>query len=133
MGLAELHLHLEGTVDRETMMLLDPSLSRAVVDEAWSFTDFAGFLGCFKFIAQRLRCGSADYALITRHMIAALARQGVDYAEVTIGAGVVLWRGFDFDAVWRLSREAQKEAAVRRDASGLRGISTRSGSSAPIT
>ena len=131
MGLAELHLHLEGTVDRETVMLLDPSLSRAVVDEAWSFTDFAGFLGCFKFIAQRLR-GPADYALITRRMIAALARQGVDYAEVTIGAGVVLWRGFDFDAVWRAIREAQKEAG-RAMVSRSRGISTRSGSSAPIT
>jgi aminodeoxyfutalosine deaminase len=109
MGLAELHLHLEGTVDRETVMMLDPSLTREEVDDVWAFTDFAGFLTCFKFIAQRLR-GPEDYALITRRMMEALVRQGVTYAEVTIGAGVVLWLGFDFDVIWRAIREAQKEA-----------------------
>jgi aminodeoxyfutalosine deaminase len=109
MSMSELHLHLEGTVDRETVMMLDPCLSREQVDEVWSFTDFAGFIECFKFIAQRLR-GSADYALITRRMMESLARQGVTYAEVTLGAGVVLWRGFDFGMVWRAIREAQREA-----------------------
>ena len=102
-------LHLEGTVDRKTLMLLDPCVTREQVDRIWAFTDFAGFLECFKFIAQRLR-GPADYALITRRMIEALARQGVTYAEVTLGAGVVLWRGFDFGTVWRAIREAQREA-----------------------
>jgi aminodeoxyfutalosine deaminase len=43
-------------------------------------------------------------------MIQRLAQQGITYAEVTLGAGVVLWRGFEFDAVWRAIREAQKEA-----------------------
>src|SRR6266567_3827403 len=109
MARSELHLHLEGTVDRETLMLLDPSVPREVVDQVWGFTDFSGFLSCFKFIAQRLR-GPEDYALITRRMIEALARQDIGYAEVTLGAGVVLWRGFDFGAVWRAIREAQKEA-----------------------
>src|SRR5205814_6733632 len=49
-------------------------------------------------------------ALIQRRMIEKLAGQGIGYAEVTLGAGVVLWRGFDFDAVWRAIREEQKEA-----------------------
>jgi aminodeoxyfutalosine deaminase len=106
---AELHLHLEGTVDRETLMLLDPGVTREAVDAAWRFTDFAGFLECFKFIAQRLR-GPRDYASITRRMMESLARQGITYAEVTLGAGVVLWRGFDFHSVWRAIREAQREA-----------------------
>jgi len=96
-------------VDRETVMMLDPCVTRESVDNAWSFTDFAGFLECFKFIAQRLR-GPADYALITRRMIEAVARQGITYAEVTLGAGVVLWRGFDFGSVWRAIREAQLAA-----------------------
>jgi len=109
MAMTELHLHLEGTVDRETLMLLDPSVTREAVDAAWSFTDFAGFLDCFKFIAKRLR-GPRDYALITRRMMESLARQGVTYAEVTLGAGVVMWRGFDFNSVWRAIREAQREA-----------------------
>jgi adenosine deaminase/aminodeoxyfutalosine deaminase len=112
MALTELHLHLEGTVDRETVMLLDPSLARADVDRLWSFTDFTGFLDCFKFIAQRLR-GPKDYALITRRMIESLAQHGVGYAEVTLAAGVVLWRGFDFNSVWRAIREAQFEASQR--------------------
>jgi adenosine deaminase/aminodeoxyfutalosine deaminase len=112
MFMTELHLHLEGTVDRETLTLLDPGVSRQRVDAAWEFNDFAGFLECFKFVAQRLR-GPRDYALITRRMIESLARQGITYAEVTLGAGVVLWRGFDFHSVWRAIREAQKEAQER--------------------
>lgn len=109
MGRTELHLHLEGTVDRETLMLLDPGVTREAVDAAWGFTDFAGFLECFKFIAQRLR-GPRDYGLITRRMMESLAQQGITYAEVTLGAGVVLWRGFDFHSVWRAIREAQRQA-----------------------
>ena len=109
MALSELHLHLEGTVDRGTVMMLDPCLKQESVDAVWSFTDFRGFLECFKFIAQRLR-GPKDYALITRRLMERLAVQGITYAEVTLGAGVVLWRGFDFAAVWRAIREAQREA-----------------------
>jgi aminodeoxyfutalosine deaminase len=109
MGLTELHVHLEGTVDREAAMLLDPCVTREAVDAAWSFTTFAGFIECFKFVAQRLR-GPRDYALITRRMMENLSRQGITYAEVTLGAGVVLWRGFDFRSVWRAIREAQREA-----------------------
>ncbi len=90
-------------------MLLDPCVSRETVDAAWSFTTFAGFLECFKFIAQRLR-GPRDYALITRRMMENLAAHGIACAEVTLGAGVVLWRGFDFRSVWRAIREAQQHA-----------------------
>jgi adenosine deaminase/aminodeoxyfutalosine deaminase len=111
MALAELHVHLEGTVDRETVMELDPGLTREEVASVWAFTDFGGFLNCFKFIAQRLR-GPEDYALITRRMIESMAGHGISYAEVTLAAGVILWRGFDFDAVWRAIREAQKSAQV---------------------
>ena len=55
MAMTELHLHLEGTVDRETLVLLDPGVAPDAVEAAWSFTDFTGFLECFKFVAQRLR------------------------------------------------------------------------------
>src|ERR1700722_15649265 len=109
MAMTELHLHLEGTVDRETLMMLDPGVSREAVDAAWRFTDFAGFLECFKFIAQRIR-GPRDYGLITRRMMESLARQGITYADVTLGAGGALGRGLDFHSVWRGIREAQREA-----------------------
>lgn len=111
MAFAELHLHLEGTVDRETVMLLDPSLTVEHVSRMWNFTDFQGFLSCFKFIAQRLR-GPDDYALVTRRMIQSLAAQGITYAEVTLAAGVILWRDLEFEAVWRAVREAQKDSPV---------------------
>jgi adenosine deaminase/aminodeoxyfutalosine deaminase len=93
-------------------MLLDPAASREEVDRAWAFSDFAGFLECFKFIARRLR-GPEDYALVTRRMIESLYREGIGYAEVTLGAGVVLWRGFDFDAVWKAIRAAQRVAQAQ--------------------
>jgi aminodeoxyfutalosine deaminase len=109
MGLTELHLHLEGTVDRETLRLLDPTLSQETVDAAWNFHDFAGFISCFKFVAQRLK-GSEDYALVTRRMMESLAIQGISYAEVTLAAGVVLWRGFDFHSIWKAIRRAQEDA-----------------------
>lgn len=93
-------------------MLLDAAASREEVDRAWAFRDFAGFLECFKFIARRLR-GPEDYALVTRRMIESLYREGISYAEVTLGAGVVLWRGFDFDAVWKAIRAAQRAAQAQ--------------------
>jgi aminodeoxyfutalosine deaminase len=109
MALTELHLHLEGTVDRETLKMLDPSLTQEAVDQAWAFTDFAGFISCFKFVASRLR-GPADYALVTRRMMETLSGHGVDYAEVTLAAGITIWRGLDFDAIWREIRAAQADA-----------------------
>src|SRR6266567_4071043 len=81
MARSELHLHLEGTVDRETLMLLDPSVPREVIDEVWGFTDFAGFLSCFKFIAQRLR-GPEDDARSGRRAV----------------AGIRFWRGVAGDS-----------------------------------
>ena len=111
MVLSELHLHLEGTIDRECVRLLDPTLTAEQVNAVWSFTDFTGFLDCFKFAGQRLR-GPDDYFLVTRRMIEELHRQGIGYAEVTLAAGVVLWRGFDFDAVWRAVRAAQQDSPV---------------------
>jgi aminodeoxyfutalosine deaminase len=92
-------------------MMLDPALLAWQVDSMWAFTDFYGFLNCFKFIAQRLR-GPEDYALVTRRMIDSMASQGIVYAEVTLAAGVILWKGQEFDAVWRAIREAQQNSPV---------------------
>ena len=111
MARAELHLHLEGTVDRDTVRLLDPSVTAEQVDGVWTYGDFQGFIDCFKFIAQRLRTPD-DYAFITRRMIERLVLEGVTYAEVTLAAGVVLWRGFEFAEVWKAIRRAQAGAPI---------------------
>ena len=41
---AELHLHLEGSVEPETLLEIDPALTREKVAEAYGYTDFLGFL-----------------------------------------------------------------------------------------
>jgi len=50
-----------------------------------------------------------DYALTARRLFEELARQNVRYAEVTLSAGVVLWKGLDFPAVYdAVAREAAR-------------------------
>ena len=48
MAMTELHLHLEGTVDRETLMLLDPALTREDVDRGLVVHRFRRISGVFQ-------------------------------------------------------------------------------------
>ncbi len=99
---AELHLHLEGSATPETMHELAPEASMEEIHERFRFNNFAGFLECFKWVVERLR-GPEDYALVTRRLLETLDSQNVRYAEITLSAGVVLWKkqqfGPIFDAV----------------------------------
>ena len=109
--LCELHLHLEGSVDPATLRLLDSSLGREEAEQAYRFSSFSGFIECFKFIALRLRTPE-DYALVARRLVAALAEQGVGYAEVTLSAGVLLWKGREIAAYYDAVRAASREGPV---------------------
>jgi aminodeoxyfutalosine deaminase len=92
---AELHLHLEGSVTPDTMMELAPEVSAGEIRERFRFSSFAGFLECFKWVVERL--------------LQALARQNVSYAEVTLSAGVVLWKQQDFAPIYdAVQREAMR-------------------------
>jgi len=103
---AELHLHLEGSVTPETMRELAPQASAGEIRERFRFSSFAGFLDCFKWVVERLR-SPQDYALVTRRLLEALARQNVSYAEITLSAGVVLWKQQDFATIYdAVQREA---------------------------
>src|SRR5581483_4988422 len=62
---AELHLHLEGSVNPETMQELEPDLSPEDIRAMYHFTDFPGFLQTFKWVVERLRTPE-DYAQVTR-------------------------------------------------------------------
>ncbi len=110
MPLAELHLHLEGTVEPETLLELDPALTREEIAAATSYTDFAGFIQSYIWVNRRLQ-GSADYALIGRRLFERLLDEGVTYAEVTLSVGMMLWKGQEFEPIYRA---LQKEAAASR-------------------
>jgi aminodeoxyfutalosine deaminase len=104
---AELHLHLEGSIEEETLSELAPGCDLA----RYRFADFAGFIESFKWATGCLRSPN-DYALVTRRLLASLERQNIRYAEITLSAGVVLWRKQDFAAVYDAVREAAAESSV---------------------
>jgi len=103
---AELHLHLEGSIEPATLAELGAG------DYRYDFADFAGFIESFKWVTSYLRSPD-DYALVTRRLLESLERQNVRYAEITLSAGVVLWRKQDFGAVYDAVRAAARESKVQ--------------------
>ena len=108
---AELHLHLEGSVEPETMQELDPALTVEAVRAMYRFCGFQGFIQAYKSVVERLGT-PADYALITRALMARLAAETVQYAEITLSAGVVLWKGQEFAPVYAAVRQAAAEFPI---------------------
>jgi adenosine deaminase/aminodeoxyfutalosine deaminase len=92
---AELHLHLEGSVQPATASAL--ALRHGVIvteDEVrrfYAYQDFLGFLEAFKWVTSYLR-GPEDYALITHDLAEQLLDQNVVYAEVTLSIGIMILR-----------------------------------------
>jgi aminodeoxyfutalosine deaminase len=109
---AELHLHLEGAVEPETLHELDPSTPLEDLRALYSYSDFEGFLRAFGAVVKRLRT-PADYALITRRLLERLAAQNVRYAEITLAAGVVLWKEQEFGPIFEAVREAAEGSPVQ--------------------
>jgi adenosine deaminase/aminodeoxyfutalosine deaminase len=93
---AELHLHLEGAIEPETLRELDPSRDFSAL---YQYTCFDDFLRTFGVVGKLLR-GPEDYALITRRLLERLVAQNVRYAEIMIAAGVVLWKEQDFAPIF---------------------------------
>ncbi len=108
---AELHLHLEGSIEPETLRELAPGCDPAEVRARYRYADFAGFIESFKWVTGHLRAPE-DYALITRRLLEKLERQNVRYAEITLSAGVVIWRKQDFSAIYEAVRQAAAESSV---------------------
>src|SRR5947209_7166856 len=120
---AELHLHLEGTVDPATLLELSarydsPPLTPADVSALYSYADFAGFLRAFKLLTDRLRT-PGDYELITYRMIQQLAAQNIVHAEVYCSVGVCLWRKYDFDAIFAGMERGRERGQLELGASVL--------------
>jgi aminodeoxyfutalosine deaminase len=108
MNRAELHVHLEGSVEPETLLELDAALTREEIAAATSYSDFAGFLKSFVWVNKRLR-KPEDYARVAGRLFERLESEGVTYVEVTLSAGVVLWKQQPFAPVYdALAREAAR-------------------------
>ncbi|HEX4021110.1 MAG TPA: adenosine deaminase [Acidobacteriaceae bacterium] len=102
---AELHLHLEGTIEPETLVALSQRhdarpLTLETARTLYQYTDFTGFLMAFKAVTERLQTPE-DYELVTYAMLRALHQQGVVHAEVYVSVGVVYyWRKLDFEPLF---------------------------------
>jgi adenosine deaminase/aminodeoxyfutalosine deaminase len=108
---AELHLHLEGSVEPETLHELDPSMPLAELRALYCYADFEDFLKAFGAVGKRLRTPE-DYALITRRLLERLAAGNVRYAEIILAAGVVLWKGQEFGPIFDAIRGAADGSPV---------------------
>jgi adenosine deaminase/aminodeoxyfutalosine deaminase len=108
---AELHLHLEGSVEPETLHELDPATPLEEYRALYRYADFEAFLKAFAVIGKRLRTPD-DYALVTRRLLERLAAQNVRYAEIIVSAGVILWKGHEFAPIFDAIGEAAAGSPV---------------------
>ena len=100
---AELHLHLEGSIEPATLLELKArhGIRNSVADEEqlYSFGDFAGFLMAFKAVTELLE-GPDDYELATYRLMEGLKKENILHAEVYVSVGVCLWRKQNFDLIF---------------------------------
>jgi aminodeoxyfutalosine deaminase len=118
----ELHLHLEGSLRPDTLRELARGKGRKESEvEQWildqqqhggRYSTFMEFVEAFKFAVMMLE-GPEDYALATVRLMEWLAAQNVKYAEITLSAGVVLWKQQPLDQVYEAIRAAALEAGAR--------------------
>jgi aminodeoxyfutalosine deaminase len=109
---AELHLHLEGSVEPTTLLELRQSHGRggtlAEIEQLYKYADFAGFLIAFKAVTEDLQTAD-DYELITYRLMEVLKAENVLHAEVYVSVGVCLWRKQDFAVIFQgLERGRQR-------------------------
>jgi len=126
---AELHLHLEGSVDPPTLSELSrrhptplpttnsrysglEESARVFTEEEaralYAYRDFTGFMQAFKAVTERLR-DPEDYELVTYRLIQKLHAQGVVHAEVYISAGVVQWREQEFAPLFEGAERGRRQ------------------------
>jgi adenosine deaminase/aminodeoxyfutalosine deaminase len=122
----ELHVHLEGSVQPETLHELSRSKGRLEKEtrdwisdrtgQRFKYKNFRDFLQAFKLVTLLLETPS-DYAMATARLIEGLANQNVKYAEIIFAAGVVLWKKQSLEAIFEAAassaRAAQKVFGVR--------------------
>ena len=92
---AELHLHLEGSIQPATVCALTARHGVVMTEEEvrlrYAYRNFPEFIEAFKWVTSFLR-DPQDYALIARDLAEHLLTQRVTYTEVTLSIGVMLLR-----------------------------------------
>src|SRR5882762_1207949 len=92
---AELHLHLEGSIQPATVCALTARhgviMNEEEVRRRYAYRNFPEFIEAFKWVTSFLR-EPQDYALIVRDLAEHLLPQRMIYTEVTISIGVMLLR-----------------------------------------
>jgi aminodeoxyfutalosine deaminase len=110
---AELHLHLEGSIEPETLAELQRNhglraATAATAQQLYDYKDFTGFLMAFKAVTEHLQT-PADYELITYRLMQQLKAEHVVHAEVYVSVGVCLWRRQEFATIFEsLERGRQR-------------------------
>src|SRR5467141_1622594 len=116
---AELHLHLEGSIQPATVCALTArhgvNITEEEVRRRYAYRDFPEFIEAFKWVTTFLR-DPEDYALIARDLAEYLLTQRVVYAEVTLSIGVMLLRKQRPEAIF----EAVLRATETFESRGLR-------------
>ena len=108
---AELHLHLEGSIEPATLLELDASLTAEEVKAHYQYANFLGFLRSYEWVTRRLRT-PADYAHVTRRLLDRLATENVRYAEINLSTGVILWKGQDFAPIYEAVNAEARASSV---------------------
>ena len=100
---AELHLHLEGSIEPATLAEISQrypdKLTLEEAESLYRYDDFTGFILAFKAVTERLRLPE-DYETITYKLMRRLRNETVLHAEVYVSVGACLWRNQDFDAIF---------------------------------
>jgi aminodeoxyfutalosine deaminase len=116
---AELHLHLEGSIQPATVCALTArhgiKMTEEEVHRRYAYRNFPEFIEAFKWVTSFLR-EPQDYALIAHDLAEQLLTQNVVYAEITLSVGVMLLRNQQPEANF----EALLRAAEPFERRGLR-------------
>ena len=108
---AELHVHLEGAIEPETLLELAPGLSLEEIRERYEYTNFLEFLKSFKWVVDQL--GTPEqYALATRRLLERLESENVQYAEIIFSAGIAIWRGLEIAPIFDAMRREALDSRV---------------------
>ncbi|HZU12463.1 MAG TPA: adenosine deaminase [Chloroflexota bacterium] len=110
----EMHVHLEGSMQPDTLLRLARKHHVDIgadtvhdVESLYGYTDFLHFLEVYQMSTQVLR-DAEDFALITYEFLRNQAAQNVRYSEVMVSLSDHLIRGIDAETVMQGILEGQR-------------------------